>query len=489
MITGNTLIEYGWKPGPYFKEVLDVANQYSSQYPWKSIPELMSDIEYMKPEPIEKMKMREQPIHLAEAITSQTDIERTNLESVRRCMADLQKLPNVKGAAIMPDACPAGSGITVGGAVVLKDAICPAMTSADICCSMYATFFKADELNVKTALDTLTDVTRFGPGGRHPSEYVHHPVLDERVWSNPFLNGLQDFAAKHMCDQGDGNHFAYLGHIEISEFMSKELWSIYRDLAPGKYYVLVTHHGSRGLGAQVYKRGIKAAEKHTNAVAENIPKHGHWLDYNTDEGQDYWDALQYVSRWTHANHQIIHARFIERLQKEQNISYPSLQFGNEHNFVWKRISADGETLFYQGKGATPAWNDQRGNPLLGLIPLNMSSPILVVLGGDNEEFMSFAPHGAGRNESRTALHRRYQNKDSSKNEDAITDSINETTEGVDVRWYSGEPDLSETPIGYKNADQIIQQIQDFKLADVIGLIQPLGCLMAGHIEPHWKKKK
>ncbi len=26
---------------------------------------------------------------------------------------------------------------------------------------------------------------------------------------------------------------------------------------------IVTHHGSRGLGAQVYKTGMKTAEKHT----------------------------------------------------------------------------------------------------------------------------------------------------------------------------------------------------------------------------------
>lgn len=165
-------------------------------------------------------------------------------------------------------------------------------------------FFRAEDLDVKSALDTFTSVTRFGPGGRRRDDYVHHPVLDEEhVWSNPFLRGLEDYAARHMCDQGDGNHFGYLGQIEVTEAMSAQLATAQKQLPAGHYYVLVTHHGSRGLGAQVYKRGVKAAERHTSEVGENIPKWGHWLDYSSEEGQDYWDALQYVARWTKANHQ------------------------------------------------------------------------------------------------------------------------------------------------------------------------------------------
>jgi RNA-splicing ligase RtcB len=244
--------------------------------------------------------------------------------------------------------------------------------------------------------------------------------------------------------------------------------------------VLVTHHGSRGLGAQLYKRGQKAAEKHTNKIAKGIPKAAAWIDFDTEVGEEYWQALQYVGRWTKANHQSIHARFLERCGGER-----VTEFGNEHNFVWRRGNQ-----FLHGKGATPAWKDDAGNPLLGLIPLNMSSPILMVLGRDNEDFLSFCPHGAGRNVSRTATLRPFKNKDGELDEERVAAAIAAATEGIDVRWYYGKSDLSESPLGYKSAAQVKEQIQHFGLADIVAEIEPLGSIMAGDTGPApWMRRK
>jgi hypothetical protein len=48
-------------------------------------------------------------------------------------------------------------------------------------------------------LDLLQRCTRFGIGGRQPHEQIHHPVLEEKVWRNPFLAGLQSLAKAHLC--------------------------------------------------------------------------------------------------------------------------------------------------------------------------------------------------------------------------------------------------------------------------------------------------
>jgi hypothetical protein len=135
--------------------------------------------------------------------------------------------------------------------------------------------------------------------------------------------------------------------------------------------------------------------------------------------------------------------------------------GNEHNFVWQR----GDTFFH-GKGATPAWKDDQGRPQLGLIPLNMAEPILLVLGGDRDEFLSFAPHGAGRNLSRTAMRRKYPDEASRRH------AIERSTEGIDVRWFCGKPDLSE-----------------FGLAEIVAEIRPLGCIMAGNSGRSWRDRE
>jgi RNA-splicing ligase RtcB len=243
---------------------------------------------------------------------------------------------------------------------------------------------------------------------------------------------------------------------------------------------LVTHHGSRGLGAKVYTRGQNAATKHTQRVAQGIPSAAHWLDVREPDGASYWEALQYVSRWTLANHQSIHRRFLERSGANFVCG-----FGNEHNFVWKHGD-----VFLHGKGATPAWRGPDGHAPLGLIPLNMAEPILLVLGSDHSDFLSFAPHGAGRNLSRTATLRPFRKEDGSLDERRVQTEIARRTAGLDIRWWYGRPDLSETPIGYKSAAQVKAQIAQFGLADVLTEVRPLGCIMAGDMgTPPWLRKQ
>ena len=491
LINGEDLIDAGYPTGPMIGEMLNAAAEYEAKGitdPKYLLKLLVRDFDAPAP----KMAMRDEAAPFSEAIEAMNANEEENVSKVRRFMNDLLKVPIIQRGAVMPDACPAGAQpatIPVGGAIAVENAIIPSAHSADICCSMHASFYESDG-NVDAELDALMASTRFGAGGRKEEALVHHPVLEEDVWENPFLKGLERQATIHMADQGDGNHFAYLGKMTVRVEAAEALreaghGSIADALLSGKvvektYKVLVTHHGSRGLGAQLYKRGQALAIKETAKVAKGIPKAAAWIDFTTEKGEAYWEALQYVGRWTKANHESIHARFLERIGSDEVTA-----FGNEHNFVWKRGD-----LFLHGKGATPAWKDDAGNPLLGLIPLNMAAPILMVLGRDNEEYLSFAPHGAGRNLSRTALKKPFRQKDGNLDEDRVAEVIEETTKDIAVRWYYGKADLSETPIAYKNADQVKAQIAQFGLADVVAEIEPLGCIMAGDSgPPPWMREK
>ena len=119
----------------------------------------------------------------------------------------------------MPDACPSGGGratIPVGGAIEVENAIIPGAHSADICCSMFATFFPANH-PVGEMMDHLQRTTHYGPGGRPRGFQMTSPVLDEPVWDNPFLSGLRSRAQDFLSTQGDGNHFAYIGRIQFTE--------------------------------------------------------------------------------------------------------------------------------------------------------------------------------------------------------------------------------------------------------------------------------
>jgi tRNA-splicing ligase RtcB (3'-phosphate/5'-hydroxy nucleic acid ligase) len=67
--------------------------------------------------------------------------------------------------------------------------------------------------------------------------------------------------------------------------------------------------------------------------------------------------------------------------------------------------------------------------------------------------------------------------------------MDKQTSGLDVRFFFDRPDVSESPIAYKNANQVRAQIEHFGLADVVGLIQPKGSIMAGDYDKPWMKKR
>lgn len=445
------------------------------------------EVDYPRNAPV--VELRSAPAPLTEAVEAETPSETASVVGARARMTELLHVPVVNRGTLMPDTCPAGTGlatIPVGGAIETENAILPGAHSADICCSMYASLFP-DNHPVAELMDQLQASTHFGAGGRPRGQQMSSAVLNEPVWDNPFLSGLQSRAKEFLGTQGDGNHFAYLGRLEFSAGQQRSIAAAgHEDLATaierrdGVFHVLVTHHGSRGLGADVYKRGMLAARAWTSANANAIPDAASWLPADSQEGRAYWAALQYVARWTRENHALIHAAFLHRIGQR-----PLVQFGNEHNFVWRRGDR-----FLHGKGATPAWRDSQGRPLLGLIPLNMAREILLVLGGDNEEFLAFAPHGAGRNLSRKAMLAPYRDAEGDIDPLRVKQVLAETTGGLDIRWYNGAPDLSESPLGYKDATKVIAQIEKFRLASVVAAVRPLGCIMAGEApERPWARRR
>src|SRR5690606_2421054 len=185
------------------------------------------------------------PLDFHQNIRAENEEEKSNVASVIATMNELMKIPTIQKGAILPDACPSGEigQMPVGGVIAARNAIHPAMHSADICCSVMLT--NVGFVPPKTILDRAHSVTHFGGGGRE--EFSTLPrELEEKLKSNKFLrdNTSLEFARHHLGTQGDGNHFLSVGQS-----------------ARTGETILVTHHGSRGLGAYLYKQGMQVAEK------------------------------------------------------------------------------------------------------------------------------------------------------------------------------------------------------------------------------------
>jgi hypothetical protein len=84
----------------------------------------------------------------------------------------------------------------------------------------------------------------------------------------------------------------------------------------------------------------------------------------------------------------------------------------------------------------------------------------------------------------------YKDADGKLDPARVQQTLASCTAGLDIRWFSGAPDLSESPLGYKDATKVKAQIDHFGLATVVGEIQPQGCIMAGEApEPHWVRAR
>lgn len=452
MITGKDLIAMGYKPGKWFKDAIDHANAEQL-----SGDGLKTYLESVSPN-IFEIEPHSEPVSFHQNIRAETEEESSNVENVLSAMEQLMLTPTLVGGAVMPDACPTGPGqIPVGGVAVAKNAIHPAMHSADICCSVMMTNF--GHIDPKLVLDNANSVTHFGGGGRNDFSFLPKQ-LEEMISDNRYLGNERslNFARNHLATQGDGNHFLFIG----------------RSARTGET-IMVTHHGSRGFGANLYKEGMKLAENFRRDISpRTLPKNA-WIPYDTDEGRAYWEALQIIREWTKLNHATIHDATVEKLRSE-----PVDRFWNEHNFVFK----EGD-LFYHAKGATPL--DDKFVPDskdgLRLVPLNMSEPVLIVKGDTTENNLGFAPHGAGRNISRTQHKRNKAHK-------SLDELFHEETKGIDARFFSGRIDISELPSAYKDAKTVKDQMKEFGLGDVVDEIIPYGSIMAGDWEYNapWRVK-
>lgn len=67
--------------------------------------------------------------------------------------------------------------------------------------------------------------------------------------------------------------------------------------------------------------------------------------------------------------------------------------------------------------------------------------------------------------------------------------MKEEVSHIDARFYSGDPDMSELPSAYKNAEEVQKQIASYKLANVVDRVLPLGSMMAGNQHKPWLDKK
>lgn len=351
------------------------------------------------------------------------------------------KLPIAKAGALMPDG-HSGYGLPIGGVLAAKDAVIPYGVGVDIGCRMCLSIYDIPasylEGHKDKYVNMLQEHTKFG--GYETHERINdHEIFDRSEFTDiPTVKKLFKKAYSQLGSSGGGNHFVEFGIVDISD-VNNEF-----NVPIGKYLGILSHSGSRGMGANIAKHYTKLAIQQTPLPGE--AKNLAWLDLNTHDGQEYWLAMNLAGDYASACHHDIHKRLGKALG-----SRPLAMVENHHNFAWKEI-VNGEELVVHRKGATPA---QKG--VLGIIPGSMTAPGFIVRGTGNKHSLQSASHGAGRQLSRR------------KAKQTITQSdIKKQLKEHGVTLIGGG--IDEAPMAYKNIHQVMSN--QTELVEVVGSFTP-----------------
>lgn len=359
------------------------------------------------------------------------------------------KLPVTAAGALMPDA-HQGYGLPIGGVLATHNAIIPYGVGVDIGCRMALSIFDIPEEhyfgNEAKFKRELIAHTKFGAGhGFKGQERAEHEVLEKDAFNaTPFLKHLHEKAWSQLGTSGGGNHFVEWGVIEFAE--RDEVLNIDK----GRYVALLTHSGSRGLGATIAGHYTKLAKEVCKLPREasNLA----YLDLSTAEGQEYWLAMNLAGDYASACHEIIHNKLTKAMGAEV-----LARVENHHNFAWKE-TLNGEEVIVHRKGATPA-----GKGVMGIIPGSMTAPGFLVRGKGDATAINSASHGAGRQMSRTKA---IQNITSAEMKAILKDY------GVTLIGAG----LDEAPMAYKDINKVMAAQTD--LVDVVAKFEPKMVRMA-----------
>lgn len=345
---------------------------------------------------------------------------------------------------VMPD-CHAGCGCTIGSVIGYADRVVPNTVGVDIGCGMLVANLGNIDIDLR-ALDNA--IHRFVPAGFN----VHKsPVTNfDAEFNAEISDKKREYFLCSLGTLGGGNHF-----IEL-------------DVDHNGCKYLVVHSGSRNLGVHICDYWQqKAIEKLTDdselrrSVIDKMKAEGREKDIeeelktlrkpkiNNDlaylEGADlekYLQDMKTCQLYASKNRQII----VTLICSAINV-VPVSCFETIHNYI------DIENKIIR-KGAVSAKNEERL-----IIPMNMRDGSLICVGKGNPDWLSSAPHGAGRIMSRAQAFKSLSLDDFKRSmADVYSTTVNEDT-------------LDEAPMVYKPIDTIMNDVRD--TVDILKVIKPL----------------
>lgn len=336
--------------------------------------------------------------------------------------------------ASMPDA-HLGKGAAVGSVIPTVGAIIPAAVGVDIGCGMIAvrTQFSVADIGgrdlraLRKAIEQAIPLSA-GKSNRKLSQsaLARSTSLEDEAQRAGFSPSayLPNWKLQ-LGTLGSGNHF-----IEVSRDQDDRLW-------------LFLHSGSRGVGNKIAQHHIQVAQEYCRRRSIALPDRDlAYLEEGTPEFGRYLKELMWAQKFALLNREEMMDRVAsavsdwmrEPVREKERINCHHNYTAREHHF--------GREVWLSRKGAIDA---SLGRP--GLIPGSMGSRSYVVEGKGFAPSLNSAPHGAGREYSRTAARKAFSVAD-----------LRRAMKGIEYR--DTDAFIDEIPAAYKDIDTVMADARD-----------------------------
>ena len=336
--------------------------------------------------------------------------------------------------ALMPDA-HLGKGATVGSVIPTDRAVIPAAVGVDIGCGMRAvrTQWTSEQLRSGDLRRLRTSIERAIPLSAGHNNRSLTDTARQRVAE---LEGLADeagfdpaaYAGKwrlQLGSLGSGNHF-----IEVTEDEDGRVWAF-------------LHSGSRGVGNRIAQHHIAVAQRLCQQWHIELPDRDlAYLVEGTEEFDRYLAELGWAQRFAALNRDEMMDRVLDQLARYMGADVQrAADIGCHHNYT-SRERHFGRDLIVSRKGAIAAHEG-----VWGLIPGSMGTASYVVQGKGNKASLCSAPHGAGREYSRSAARKAF-----------TRDQLRAAMHGIEYR--DTDAFIDEIPAAYKPIDRVMADAAD-----------------------------
>jgi tRNA-splicing ligase RtcB (3'-phosphate/5'-hydroxy nucleic acid ligase) len=337
--------------------------------------------------------------------------------------------------ALMPDA-HLGKGATVGSVIPTLGAIIPAAVGVDIGCGMTAvrTQYIADDLpmddrgRLRVAIEQAIPLSagRYNTAVSRASTEARVADLESRAESagvDPA--GYAAGWRLQLGSLGSGNHF-----IEVSLDEFQRVW-------------LFLHSGSRGVGNKIAQHHIKVAQALMRQWWISLPDPDlAYLVEGTDEFSAYIRELGWAQSFALSNRAEMMDRVVACFATWVDGSVERQQEVDCHHNYTESERHFGKQVWLSRKGAIDA-----SEGTWGLIPGSMGSRSYVVRGKGNAVAMNSAPHGAGREYSRSRARKTF-----------TRDDLRAAMSGIEYRDTAAF--IDEIPAAYKDIDVVMKDAEE-----------------------------